>query len=178
VGTLLASYAKGLGAEDLGHHHDPQRKSDTILALLSYQGQLTHQKHTDLGSLTVLFSDQWGLQVMSPGEAPRWQWVEPRPHQAVINVGDALRFLSGKRLYSSLHRVVKEGRALADTTKYSVAYLLRAADDTVFDDVEGVKVTASQLAAAKYGSYAADHDEQEKSQVLCGGMETVLGVRG
>lgn len=27
-----------------------------------------HQKHTDISSLTLLFSEQWGLQIRPPGK--------------------------------------------------------------------------------------------------------------
>lgn len=29
-----------------------------------------HQKHTDISSLTLLFSEQWGLQIRPPGMSP------------------------------------------------------------------------------------------------------------
>ncbi|KAF4460671.1 gibberellin 20-oxidase [Fusarium albosuccineum] len=157
-------------------YHDHTKSSDTILAMLSYPGKLTHQKHTDLGSITVLFSDQWGLQVVEPSMG-QWEWVEPRENEAVINVGDALRFLSGKTLYSCVHRVVRDGRASEEGHRYSIAYLLRPGDDVVLVDADGSKVTARSMTDVKYRAYSADHAEQEKSSVLTGGMEEVLGVR-
>ncbi|KAK7214324.1 hypothetical protein V2G26_021502 [Clonostachys chloroleuca] len=178
VRSLLCCYACILNMSelDLQKHHDQSVKSETILALLSYPGRLTHQKHTDLGSLTVLFSDQWGLQVFSPSTSG-WEWVEPREEQAVINVGDGLRFISGKKLFSSVHRVVREGRASSEGHRYSIAYLLRPADNTTFLDAEGIETTAKELAESKYNSYAASHAEQDKSSVLMGGMEKTFGVR-
>uniref|UniRef100_A0A8H7K3W3 Fe2OG dioxygenase domain-containing protein n=1 Tax=Bionectria ochroleuca TaxID=29856 RepID=A0A8H7K3W3_BIOOC len=169
-------YILNMSESDLQKHHDQSVKSETILALLSYPGRLTHQKHTDLGSLTVLFSDQWGLQVFSPSTSG-WEWVEPREEQAVINVGDGLRFISGKKLFSSVHRVVREGRASSEGHRYSIAYLLRPADNTTFLDAEGIEITAKELAESKYNSYAASHAEQDKSSVLMGGMEKTFGVR-
>jgi isopenicillin N synthase-like dioxygenase len=178
VRSLLSCYGYilNMSESDLQKHHDQSVKSETILALLSYPGRLTHQKHTDLGSLTVLFSDQWGLQVFSPSTSG-WEWVEPREEQAVINVGDGLRFISGKKLFSSVHRVVREGRASSEGHRYSIAYLLRPADNTTFLDAEGIEITAKELAESKYNSYAASHAEQDKSSVLMGGMEKTFGVR-
>lgn len=148
--------------------------SETILALLSYPDQLTHQKHTDIGSLTVLFSDEWGLQVVSP-ETGKWEWVEPQKNQAVINVGDTLRFFTDKKLYSCLHRVVREGIASREGHRYSIAYLLRPDDKAVFKDTDGQLTTSKDFVRAKYEVYAAPHTSQ-KGRVLTGGMEQVLRI--
>ncbi|EXK77736.1 hypothetical protein FOQG_17572 [Fusarium oxysporum f. sp. raphani 54005] len=176
VDVLLDCYSRALGVPgQFLEYHDHEKSSDTILAMLSYPGKLTHQKHTDLGSLTILFSDEWGLQVVEPSNGS-WEWVEPRANDAVINVGDALRFLSGKTLYSCVHRVVRDGRASDEGHRYSIAYLLRPGDDVTFVDADGSRVTAQSLASIKYRAYSADHAEQEKNTVLTGGMEQVLGV--
>ncbi|KAK0384856.1 hypothetical protein NLU13_7334 [Sarocladium strictum] len=178
VTALLSCYTSALslsGASELEQHHVHKNASETILALLSYPGQLTHQKHTDLGSLTILFSDQWGLQAVAPSSG-EWEWIEPREDDAVINVGDALRFLSGKRLYSCVHRVVRGGRAKEEGHRYSIAYLLRPNDEAVFEDADGAAVTARDLAKVKYDTYSASHVEQARSTVLMGGMDRVLGV--
>ncbi|KAF4974019.1 hypothetical protein FZEAL_9039 [Fusarium zealandicum] len=177
VDVLLGCYAQALGVPgQFIESHDHTKSSDTILAMLSYPGRLTHQKHTDLGSLTVLFSDQWGLQVVEPSLG-QWEWVEPRENEAVINVGDALRFMTGKKLFSCVHRVVRDGRASQEGHRYSIAYLLRPSDDVVIVDADGSEVTARSMTEVKYKAYSADHVEQEKSSVLTGGMEDVLGVR-
>jgi isopenicillin N synthase-like dioxygenase len=177
VDVLLECYSQALGVPgQFIEYHNHEKSSDTILAMLSYPGKLTHQKHTDLGSLTILFSDEWGLQVVEPSNG-NWEWVEPREDDAVINVGDALRFLSGKTLYSCVHRVVRDGRASDEGHRYSIAYLLRPGDDVTFVDADGSRVTAQSLASIKYRAYSADHAEQEKNTVLTGGMEQVLGVR-
>ncbi|KAK7591792.1 hypothetical protein V3481_006432 [Fusarium oxysporum f. sp. vasinfectum] len=223
VDVLLDCYSRALGVPgQFLEYHDHEKSSDTILAMLSYPGKLTHQKHTDLGKLSpvkilswhALFfpaattydyklqlgywrlwtasadvamrerilvggksrHDEWGLQVVEPSNG-NWEWVEPRENDAVINVGDALRFLSGKTLYSCVHRVVRDGRASDEGHRYSIAYLLRPGDDVTFVDADGSRVTAQSLASIKYRAYSADHAEQEKNTVLTGGMEQVLGVR-
>ncbi|KAK2669621.1 Isopenicillin N synthase-like, Fe(2) 2OG dioxygenase domain [Fusarium oxysporum f. sp. vasinfectum] len=129
-----------------------------------------------LGVPGQFLDDEWGLQVVEPSNG-NWEWVEPRENDAVINVGDALRFLSGKTLYSCVHRVVRDGRASDEGHRYSIAYLLRPGDDVTFVDADGSRVTAQSLASIKYRAYSADHAEQEKNTVLTGGMEQVLGVR-
>ncbi|KKY29356.1 putative 2og-fe oxygenase family protein [Diaporthe ampelina] len=154
---------------------DPNKSKESFEHLaFFYPGQLTHQKHTDIGSLTVLFSDEWGLQVVAP-ETRKWEWIEVRKYQAVINVGDTLRFFSDKKLYSCLHRVVREGRAAGEGHRYSIAYLLRPNDAAVFKDADGMQTTSKDFVRSKYQIYSASHSEQ-KGTVLTGGMEQVLGV--
>ena len=105
------------------------------------QTNIGHNKHTDIGSLTLLFSEQWGLQVFTPGER-RWAWVQPRPHgHATINVGDSLRFLSGKTLYSCLHRVIPVDGQSQKEDRYSIAYFLRPENSAVYEDADGKRVT-------------------------------------
>lgn len=61
--------------------------------------------HSDFGSVTVLFNQLGGLQVLSPN-GREWQYVRPRPECAVINLGDAFVKMVGGRLHSAVHRVV------------------------------------------------------------------------
>ena len=43
--------------------------------------------HTDLGSLTLLFTGAPGLQVLTPG-SKEWAFVMPKKNCAVVNIGD------------------------------------------------------------------------------------------
>ncbi|EPQ50555.1 Clavaminate synthase-like protein [Gloeophyllum trabeum ATCC 11539] len=62
--------------------------------------------HTDIGSITVLWSQPvGGLQIRSPeGE---WQWARHVENGLIINVGDMLEFLSGGFYKATIHRVVQ-----------------------------------------------------------------------
>ena len=53
--------------------------------------------HTDFGSITFLWNKLVGLQVCNKGE---WQFVRPEPGCAIVNVGDSLAILTGKRICS------------------------------------------------------------------------------
>jgi isopenicillin N synthase-like dioxygenase len=86
-----------------------------------------------------------------------------------------LRFLSGKRLKSCLHRVVP----LNPTEhRYSIAYFLRPESAVEFKDPEDRKVTAEEWHDNKYVMFAEPHGVQAKSQVLTGGMEEMLVAAG
>lgn len=179
--TMLACLSNALGlqgAERLENSHRNDHKSNSTLAMFRYiPGDLSkdkcvgHQKHTDIGSLTLLFSEQWGLQVQRPGTND-WGFVEPKKGHAVINVGDSLRFASGQRLYSCIHQVVpmdiKEDR-------YSVAFFLRPDDDAKYRDSKGRMITASQWHDEKYGIFQQAHENQKDGfTILMGGMEQVV----
>jgi isopenicillin N synthase-like dioxygenase len=60
---------------------------------------------TDFGSVTILFNQLGGLQVINP-QSYEWKYVKPQPDHAIVNLGDALVKLVGDRLYSGVHRVV------------------------------------------------------------------------
>ena len=128
-----------------------------------------HNKHTDIGTLTLLFSEQYGLQVLSP-ENDKWQFVQPKSENAVINVEDSLRFLSGQRFTSCVHCVIP----IAETQqghRYSIAYFLRAEDDAIFVDSHGQKISARDWHDGKYEVFRQTHDQQERDSILTGGME-------
>ncbi|KAF9482482.1 Clavaminate synthase-like protein [Pholiota conissans] len=108
--------------------------SNMTLVLLHYPQQnfddgMGHNKHTDIGSITLLFTKEWGLQLQQPGTT-QWSFVAPRDGHAIINIGDWLRFLSGKKFNSYLHRVVP---VASNEDRYQIAYFLRPENATHLD---------------------------------------------
>lgn len=172
---LLAALSTGLGlgpAERLEAAHRTSEASNSVLVLLRYPHAAAtaggHNQHTDVGSITLLFADRWGLQVMPASGPRRWQLVAPRRGCAVVNVGDSLRFLSRGRLRACLHRVVAMGD---EGDRHAVAYFLRPDDGVRFVDCEGAVTTAQRWHDAKYAVFGADHAEQRRGRVLTGGRE-------
>ena len=163
------------GLERLDTYHRDDSASESTLYCLHYPPAPAIQRkdvgqnmHTDIGTLTLLFAMQWGLQVLSP-TSNSWEYVEPRPGHAIINVGDTLRFLSKRRLRSALHRVLPiEG--LQNGDRYSIAYFLRAGDNTEFEDSDGTKTDAKSWCAKKHMTFELPHEEQKKGTTLTGGM--------
>ncbi|CAE6455388.1 putative 2-oxoglutarate-dependent dioxygenase At3g49630 [Arabidopsis thaliana] [Rhizoctonia solani] len=160
--------------------HRSEQPSTTTLVLLHYpenydNANSGHNKHTDIGSLTLLFTPQWGLQLLSPDKKSRsWLWVQPRPGHAVINVGDSLRFLSGKRFKSCLHRVFPTTDGYQTESRYSIAYFLRPESTAKFEDTEGRAVSAKTWHDEKYVVYTQPHHKQDLTTMLTGGMEQIL----
>ncbi|KAF8890525.1 2OG-Fe-II oxygenase family oxidoreductase [Gymnopilus junonius] len=170
--VTLSDVLKLQGTDRFEAHHREGKPTNTTLVLLHYPQQdvkegMGHNKHTDIGTLTLLFTEQWGLQLQQPG-ADEWDFVAPREGHAIVNVGDSLRFLSGKKFNSCLHRVVP---VASDEDRYSIAYFLRPENDIHFEDVDGNKVKAAQWHDAKYVMFGEPHEKQAQSAMLTGGME-------
>ena len=71
--TILARLSEQLNPpQPFTETHQPYSPTKTNLVLLHYPptNNLSHEigqnKHTDIGTLTLLFTSQWGLQAVSP----------------------------------------------------------------------------------------------------------------
>jgi isopenicillin N synthase-like dioxygenase len=175
---LLECLSTGMGLTGTArfeHSHRADIPARTTMVLFRYPRQLEegggigHNMHTDIGSLTLLFSEAWGLQVLSP-ETNEWGFIAPKPGHAVINVGDSLRFLSGHKLVSCVHRVIPITER-QEEHRYSIAYFLRPEDDAVYVDSRGRQISAKTWHDEKYNVFREPHEKQERDTVLTGGME-------
>jgi len=134
-----------LGDDDrLEKSHRDGEPSNTALKMLYYPTNTNlanagDNKHTDSGSLTLLFAEQWGLQVELP-ETQNWAFVEPRAGHAIANVADSLHFLSRKRLYSCMHRVAQPGGGCQKESRFSIVYFLRPENATKFEETDEKEV--------------------------------------
>lgn len=158
------------GSNHLNRYHRSDCPSKSACAYLHYipmdetGGNAGHNMHTDYGTLTLVFAPQWGLQVLSPDSRGQttdmhWQWVEPRPGCAVVNVADVLRFLTEDKLRSAVHRVLP----LPDSHRYSVTYFLRPSDDSEFIDADGKLTQAMDWYDRKNNMYESSYDKQDRS---------------
>jgi len=181
--VILSALSSGMnltGTERFEKSHRNDRPSTTTLSMMHYlpaevtgQDKIGHQKHTDISSLTLLFSDQWGLQIRPPGEcgAREMGFVAPKKGCAFVHVGDSLRFASGMKFQSCIHRVVPFNPS---EHRYSIAYFLRAEDDTMFMDSEGRYVTAKDWHDEKFKAFTDPPVWQAmapKSMILGGMVE-------
>ncbi|KAF5538658.1 gibberellin 20-oxidase [Fusarium mexicanum] len=154
--------------------HAPKARSISCTTRPGTQNldEVGQNMHTDIGTLTLLFAPQWGLQVVSPVTGA-WEYVQPREGHAIINVANTLRFLSKKRFRSALHRVLPIG-GVQKEDRYAVSYFLRAADDTEFKDSNDEVSNAKSWYLTKYHTYELPHDVQGEQTVLSGGMAQEL----
>lgn len=172
---LLTRLSSALGLKDNLAYQQYHRKGavcPTALGLLKYTiadmepdkvGQIAH---TDAGSLSIVFTEVAGLQVLKPNEE-QWYYIAPKPGHAVVNVGDALRFISGGVLESSLHRIIPH-KDEKERHKYSIVYLLRPEMDAEFVDAEGVTWKGLEWTNKKHAVFRASAEEQAQGTYLTG----------
>lgn len=175
--TLLENLSDSLGLhsnERFEVYHKANRSSTSTACLQYYpfkdlppNTSVGHFTHTDTGSITVLFNSDWGLQVFSPA-CHAWEYVAPRPDCAIVNVGDALKFISGFRLKSSLDRVVSWNGTWTKSPRYATIFFLRPNDNTEFVDSEGVRWTAAAWLRRKFQNYRFPHKQQETNAISTG----------
>jgi isopenicillin N synthase-like dioxygenase len=79
--------------------------------------------HTDYNTLTFLFHQPIaGLQVQTKDG---WKYVRSEKDSIIVNVADALEFLSGGYLKSTVHRVVRPPKDQAEKPRLSLIYFAR-----------------------------------------------------
>jgi isopenicillin N synthase-like dioxygenase len=186
--TILAALSRSLSIPIGQHFEDFQRPncpSPDILRLLKYHANpqttdVPQTPHTDLGSLTFVFSDMPGLQVLPVGKGSAydekdWRYVLPKPGHAVVNIGDCISMMTNGLLKSALHRVGPvEGRAMPQ--RYSMAYLMRPEDATVLKAVESPQIPRS-VTTVQENAVTSGEWVRKKFTALRGNKD-VMGAKG
>ena len=184
--TILSSLSSSLKLrpeESLQNIHNTHLPSPDLVRLLKYHDQpffergSSHIAHTDIGSLTFLFTEQFGLQIIGT-ESEEWEWMQPREGCAIVNIGDCLSLLTNKTFRSCQHRVKPlPGQAMKE--RYSFAYfmrpdenaLMRALKSPLIPEVEDQgeeTVTSGEWLQLKYTMLRRDTWNKEKSWMLNG----------
>lgn len=170
----------------------PTHPSPDILRMLKYHANtmtdiVPQTPHTDLGSLTFVFSTTPGLQVLPMDLAEQtstysesdWRYVLPKPGHAVVNIGDCISMMTNGLLKSALHRVgTVPGCAMPE--RYSMAYLMRPEDQTVLKTLDsplipqsmtssGEAITSGAWIAKKFKAIRGQLGTDNHDQVLAGG---------
>jgi isopenicillin N synthase-like dioxygenase len=155
--------------------------STAVLQYYPYEADLPqntsagHFSHTDTGSITILFNSEWGLQVCSP-DGDRWEYVPPaKDDRTIVNVGDALKFMSNFKLKSCLHRVVPCYEKWGGGARYATIFFLRPSNDAEFVDTEGQHWKAGDWLNRKFLNYRAPHSEQ-RLNAMATGRKGFIGV--
>ncbi|KAH8891260.1 2OG-Fe(II) oxygenase family oxidoreductase, partial [Thozetella sp. PMI_491] len=176
---VLERLSTGLGlsgSSSLESFHRPDKASTATAVLQHYpfEGDLPedtsagHFAHTDAGSISILFNSEWGLQVCSP-HSENWEYVPPAlGTHAIVNIGDTVKFLSGRQLKSCLHRVVPCPEKWTKGPRYSTIFFLRANDDAEFEDMRGQRWNAQDWLNRKFLNYRSPHDVQMKTPTATG----------
>lgn len=133
-----------------------------------HEDQMGHMAHTDVGSLTLLFTATPGLQIFQRAKGRRVP-ADPQVGKIFVNVGDALSFISGMRLVSCIHRVVPDSGAMGfKEPRLAIAFFCRPELSATFTDGEGRKWTGEEWHRVKYRIFRVSNEEQGGSALLTG----------
>lgn len=89
--------------------------------------------HSDQGFLTFIVSQSiLALQIRSY-DTNEWCYVSHTPNALIVNVADALNFLTGGYFKSALHRVVLPPADQSTYSRGTVIYFCNCAGDTILD---------------------------------------------
>ncbi|KAJ7622284.1 Clavaminate synthase-like protein [Roridomyces roridus] len=87
------------------------------------------QGHTDLGTFTLLFRQPVAaLQIRDPG-TNEWKWVKPMDATLTVNACDALGFLTGGYVKSTIHRVTVPPKDQQHVDRLGLLYFSRPHND-------------------------------------------------
>lgn len=148
VKKLLVVFAVVLGLEDeewFLKRHRYEENSGDHLRYMKYHARSDEENqklggvwlkgHSDMGSLTLLFRQPVAaLQVLTKDGT--WKWVKPQTDALTVNIADALQFLTGGYLKSSIHRVVAPPKDQAHINRLGVLYMVRIEDETDLVPIE------------------------------------------
>jgi len=146
---VMRSIAIGMGLEE-GFFEKYCDAGDNNLRLLHYPAtpvttftrnkeQVRAGRHTDYGTLTLLFQDnRGGLQVRSPEGT--FVHATPIPGTIVVNAGDLLTRWSNDRIHSTEHQVVEPPTAPNSEeypARYSCAYFCNPNSEAFIEALPG-----------------------------------------
>ncbi|KAJ3900730.1 Clavaminate synthase-like protein [Lentinula edodes] len=152
------------------------------------------QGHTDLGSFTLLFRQPVAaLQIRYPS-TNEWKWVKPQDATLTVNACDALQFLTGGYVKSTIHRVAVPPIDQQHVDRLGLLYFSRPHNDiplaTIKDspllqregytgndfEVSGHPVPTMEewtFAKQKWQRTGYDEPEHKTAQILPGWKEKV-----
>lgn len=147
---------KGLDLLRYAMYHTPDKSDDAKLGGVRLQG------HSDFNSVSILWSQPiTSLEVLMPDDT--WRLVKHRPNALVINLGDAMHFLSGSFFKPTIHRVVAPPADQEHYTRLGVFYFALFNRDVALRPL----VRESPVVAKTYEEYLASGktrfwEEQDK----------------
>lgn len=180
---ILSTLSKALELPyDLKDCHRKDKPSSANMAMLNYlpwgssDEKIGNMAHTDMGTLTVVFTQSDGLQALLPG-TEEWSFIPPRAGHAVVNVGDSLRFLSNGALASSLHRVVPPPDSTGQD-KFSTIYFLRPEFDAKFTTPDGKQMNSVEWHNQKYALFREASLDAKQHGAMLTGRKDWIGATG
>jgi isopenicillin N synthase-like dioxygenase len=153
---IMRLFALALGLPESFFDEKFDHHVSLIVANYYYAGPkpevLRRERHTDWGSLTVLYveDDLGGLQVMR-GEDD-WVDVPAIPGSFVVNIGDLMAFWTGGRWASTVHRVVNPPEPDA-RSRISIPFFYLPNHDASIEPMAPVATTETTLDRVTVGEW-------------------------
>ncbi|ESK86175.1 flavonol synthase [Moniliophthora roreri MCA 2997] len=92
--------------------------------------------HTDLGSFTLLFRQPVaGLQIKQH-DSNEWKWIKPQDATLTVNACDALSFLTGGYVKSTIHRVTVPPKDQQHVDRLGLLYFSRPHNDVQLSTIQ------------------------------------------
>ncbi|KIY52540.1 Clavaminate synthase-like protein [Fistulina hepatica ATCC 64428] len=135
---VLLAIALELPEDYFTNLHKYESKSEDHLRYMKYNKYspeenaklgLWSRGHTDLGSFTLLFRQPVaGLQIRYH-DTGEWRWVKPQDGTLTVNACDALSFLTGGYVKSTVHRVTVPPKDQQHVDRLGLLYFARPHND-------------------------------------------------
>ncbi|PCH39356.1 Clavaminate synthase-like protein [Wolfiporia cocos MD-104 SS10] len=143
--NLLAT-ALELPEDYLLRIHDYDQKSEDHLRYMKYTkftpeenlklGKLWGRGHTDLGSFTLLFRQPVAALQIKNHKTGEWKWVKPQDGTLTVNACDALSFLTGGYVRSTIHRVASPPKDQEHVDRLGLLYFQRPNNNAVLHTIQ------------------------------------------
>uniref|UniRef100_A0A0B7K6G7 Fe2OG dioxygenase domain-containing protein n=1 Tax=Bionectria ochroleuca TaxID=29856 RepID=A0A0B7K6G7_BIOOC len=92
--------------------------------------------HTDLGSITLLFRQPVAALQIKDHATGEWKWAKPLDGSLTVNTCDALSFLTGGYIKSTIHRVSLPPKDQRHVDRLGLLYFARPQNDLVLSTVD------------------------------------------
>ncbi|KAF7561235.1 hypothetical protein G7046_g2906 [Stylonectria norvegica] len=102
----------------------------------SLEDGLWSRGHTDLGTITLLFRQPVaGLQIKDQSSGD-WKWAKPLDGSLTVNTCDALNFLTGGYIKSTVHRVSVPPKDQREVDRLGLLYFARPQNDLLLETID------------------------------------------
>ncbi|PCH39355.1 Clavaminate synthase-like protein [Wolfiporia cocos MD-104 SS10] len=143
---ILLAIALELPEDYFLRTHGYSRKSEDHLRYMKYSkftpeeniklGKIWGRGHTDLGSFTLLFRQPVAALQIKNHKTGEWKWVKPQDGTLTVNSCDALSFLTGGYVKSTIHRVAAPPLDQQHVDRLGLLYFQRPNNDVKLATVQ------------------------------------------
>ncbi|KXS22269.1 2OG-Fe(II) oxygenase superfamily protein [Gonapodya prolifera JEL478] len=157
----LTSIALGLPEHYLRDLHKYENLSEDHLRYMKYSkyseeetaalGYLWGKGHTDLGTYTLLARQPVAALQIRDHTTGQWAWVKPQNNTFTVNACDALSFLTGGYIKSTIHRVAAPPVDQRHVDRLGLLYFARPKNDLVLSTIDAPVLKGKENEFEKQG---------------------------